>query len=70
MDKTFKGNRIKELREDLGLSQRQLAENTGITQVNISRWERALTVPNVLDLWTLAEYFNCSVDYLIGKDED
>ena len=66
MDKTFKGNRIKELREDLGLSQRQLAENTGITQVNISRWERALTVPNVLDLWTLAEYFNCSVDYLIG----
>ncbi len=70
MDKTFKGNRIKELREDLGLSQRQLAENTGIMQVNISRWERALTVPNVLDLWTLAEYFNCSVDYLIGKDED
>jgi transcriptional regulator with XRE-family HTH domain len=63
----FESNRIRELRIELGFSQRQLAAKTGINQANISRWESGDTVPNVLDCWKLALLFDISIDYLIGK---
>lgn len=68
MEYNFFNNRIKELREERGLSQRELANKTGIKQANISRWEAGLVVPNIIDIWTLAEFFDCSIDYLVGKE--
>ena len=68
MEYNFFNNRIKELREEKGLSQRELANKTGIKQANISRWEAGLVVPNIIDIWTLAEFFDCSIDYLVGKE--
>ena len=65
----FDNNRIKELRLENGLSQRELAKLTGIKQANISRWEAGIVVPNVLDVWVLAEFFDCSIDYLVGKEK-
>lgn len=65
----FDNNRIKELRLEKGLSQRELAKLTGIKQANISRWEAGIVVPNVLDVWVLAEFFDCSIDYLVGKEK-
>ena len=62
-------NRIKELRIEKGLSQRDLAAKTNIKQANISRWEAGLVVPNINDVWTLADFFDVSVDYLIGRKE-
>ncbi len=67
---TFKGNRIKELRIEKDLSQGQLASLVGTTQANISRWEAGIIVPNVLDCWQIADFFDVSVDYLIGKEDD
>ncbi len=69
MEADFSNNRIKELRIERGLSQRALAEKTGIKQANISRWEAGTVVPNVLDCWLLAEFFSTSIDYLVGKNE-
>ena len=69
MDVNFSKNKIKELRQEKGLSQRELAKSTGIKQANISRWEAGLVVPNINDVWTLANFFDCSIDYLVGKDE-
>lgn len=66
--KDFGGNRIKELRLERGLSQRELAKVLDIKQANISRWEAAKVIPNVLDAWVMAEYFGVSIDYLVGKD--
>jgi DNA-binding XRE family transcriptional regulator len=66
---SFKSNRIKELRTERGLTQSQLAFATGIKQSNISRWEANLTLPNILDCWRLASFFDVSVDDLIGKAE-
>ena len=66
----FSTNRIKELREDNGLTQHELSRKTGISQANISRWETNIIVPNVLDCWKLAEFFNVSVDYLIGREDN
>ena len=53
-------NRIKELRLERGISQRELAKLTGIKQANISRWEAGLIVPNVNDIWTLADFIQSS----------
>ena len=64
MECNFFNNRIIELMEEKGLSQRELANKTGIKQANISRWEAGLVVPNIIDIWTLAEFFDCSIDYL------
>lgn len=69
MEADFSNNRIKELRIERGLSQRALAEKTGIKQANISRWEAGVVVPNVLDCWQLAEFFSTSIDYLVGKSD-
>ena len=69
MEVDFSKNKIKELRQEKGLSQRELAKATGIKQANISRWEAGLVVPNINDVWTLANFFDCSIDYLVGKDE-
>ncbi|MCM1306630.1 MAG: helix-turn-helix transcriptional regulator [Bacteroides sp.] len=66
----FSANRIKELREENALTQHELSRKTGISQANISRWEKNVIIPNVLDCWKLAEFFNVSVDYLIGREDD
>ncbi len=62
--------RLRELREEKGLSQRQLSTLTGISQANLSRWESGTIIPNVLDCWKLAEFFDVTIDYLIGKEQD
>lgn len=70
MEANFKNNALKELREEKGLSQRQLAILVDIKQANISRWEAGKIVPNVIDCWKLADFFDVSIDYLIGRDYD
>lgn len=67
---SMKNNRIKELRMEKDLSQGQLSALVGISQANISRWEAGIIIPNVLDCWKLAEFFDVTIDYLIGKEQD
>lgn len=61
--------RIKELREEKGLSQLQLAKETGITQSNISRYEAGISIPTSPNLIILSEYFKVSIDYLLGLED-
>lgn len=62
--------KIKELREEKGLSQKKLADNIGTSQRNIGRWENEENEPTMSQLIKLAEYFDCTIDYLVGKDDD
>ena len=70
MQRNFKHNRIKELRHVIGITQGELSINTGIQQANISRWEKGLNRPNIMDCWRLADYFGVTIDYLIGRYEE
>ncbi len=70
MEYDFSHNRIKLLREESGLSQRDLSGQVGTSQANICRWEQNRIVPNVLDCWRLAEFFGVTVDFLIGRTEE
>lgn len=61
-------NRLKKLRKANGLTQHQLANELGISQQAYARYESGDREPNIATLIELANYFDVSVDYLIGKE--
>ena len=69
MEYNFENNKIAELRKSLGLSQRQLANEIGTSQANLSRWEQGLNEPSIIECWKLADYFEVSIDILCGRKE-
>ena len=64
MEKFFE--RLKELRIEKGITQAQLAQETGLTISAISKWEQGSRVPSAFVIITLAKYFGVTTDYLLG----
>ena len=62
--------RLKELRKKKGISQLKLATDLNTTQNTISRYETGEREPGIDELIKIADYFNVSVDYLIGRTEN
>lgn len=62
------GKSIKENRTAQGLSQQSLAKLIGVTHASISYWENGVNIPNVLDVWKIADALNMSIDELVGRD--
>ena len=62
--------RLKELRKKKKMSQLRLATELHTTQNTISRYETGEREPGIDELIKIADYFNVSVDYLIGRTED
>lgn len=63
-------NRIKELREDKDLRQSDLAKFTGIDQRTISNYETGKSRPDSYALIKLADFFQVSIDYLVGRTNE
>jgi transcriptional regulator with XRE-family HTH domain len=61
---------IRELREERGWSQFELAVKTGVTPSTISNWERGMTEPKVSQLRRLAELFGVSMDVIEVADRE
>ena len=62
--------RLKKLRKKKGISQLRLATDLNTTQNTISRYETGEREPGIDELIKIADYFNVSVDYLIGRTEN
>ena len=62
------GDFLRQQRELAGLTQGELARQTGITQAAISRWEDNLRVPNIETCIKLADFYGISLDELVGRD--
>ena len=60
-------NRIRELRENIGLRQIDVANATGIDQKTLSNYETGKTNPDSYALIQLADFFDVSIDYLVGR---
>lgn len=58
--------RIRDLREDADLTQKQVAEYLHSNQSNYSKIERGLLELSLEDAVKLAEFYKTSVDYLVG----
>lgn len=64
------GKRIGELRKKRGLTQRQLADKLQVSHGRISLYETGDRSPDPEMLKKLADFFGCSVDYLLGRTND
>lgn len=63
-------NRIKDLRTDKDMTQKELAEKIGVTRASISDYEVEKTEPPK-DIWIkLSKIFNVSIDYLMGTSNN
>ena len=60
---------LKALRKSKGLTQVQFAEIFNISSGTIAMWETNKRVPDTSMLIKIAEFFNVTVDYLLGKSE-
>ncbi len=62
--------RLKELRLENGLTQKELGEIIGVVQTVAGKYERGALEPSLTGLKKLADYFKCSIDYLVGREDD
>lgn len=63
-------NRLRELRKERDVSQADVGKLFKITRQAVQRWEVGKSEPNIFQLIALADYFNVSVDYLIGRSDE
>lgn len=59
--------RLKQLREETGLTQEELAKKLNISRGTYAHYETGKREPNFETLQSLASYFEVSVDYLLGN---
>lgn len=60
------GNRIRKYREELNLSQKQLAEQIGISNSRVSNWEQGINRPDADMLAKICKALNVSPSLLLG----
>ena len=64
------GNKIRELRTEKGLLQKELALKVDFAQSQISNWEKGTTEPSANALIKLADFFDVTTDFLLGREDD
>lgn len=63
------GAHLKALRQDKGITQKQLGIETGTSERGIQNYEMGVRKPTYDILLALADYFNVSLDYLTGRSD-
>lgn len=62
--------RLKDLREQKGITQLKLAMDLNLNQNSISRYEKGVREADYKTLIMLADYFNVSIDYLLERTDN
>ena len=63
------GKRLKELRSEKGLTQKEVAEQLGISSTCYSGYEQGYREPDLKTLIKLCKFFEVSTDYLLGLED-
>lgn len=63
------GQTIRNLRKEKRLTQTDLAKGVHVTQQTVTAWESGRAIPNAVTLDSLANLFNVSTDYLVGRSD-
>lgn len=61
--------RLKELRSNKGISQAKLAKDLGVSVGAVGNWESGIRLPDAKTIQRIADYFNTTIDYLLGREE-
>ena len=62
-------NNLYKLRKESKVSQQKLAEFVGVSQQCISEWEKGKIEPTLSYLWKIADFFDVSIDFLVGRKD-
>ena len=62
------GRNILELRKQKNIKQEELAAELGVTAAAVSKWENGYTLPDILMLCALADFFDVTTDELLGRN--
>jgi len=68
-NKIIFAERLEELRIQKGLTAVALSKAIGVSKQAIGQFEKAANYPHVNTLTALADYFNVSLDYLVGRSD-
>lgn len=60
--------RVKQLRESMGLSQAKLAKELGVSRASVNAWEMEISLPTAPYLVEMAHLFHTTTDYILGLD--
>lgn len=60
---------LRRFRKDLHLTQKEVADTLGIFPQAYQRYERGVVIPAITVLITLANVYNVTIDYLVGREE-
>ncbi len=61
-------DKIYKLRKEMDISQEELAEKLGVSRQSISKWESAMSIPDMNRILQLSDFFGISTDYLLKDD--
>lgn len=61
--------RLKELRKEKSLTQKQVAKILNKSETGYASWEQGLAEPSINDLIALSSFYDVSIDYLVGKED-
>lgn len=61
---------LKSIRIEHGLTQKELSERLKIGQATIACYENGQRDPHILNLVAYADFFECSIDFLVGRADD
>ena len=64
------GQRIKDLREERGLKQIELAGKMKVSTSALSDWESGKRKPDHDSLIILADFFDVTTDYILGREDE
>lgn len=64
------GEKLKEARRGVGLSQEQLAEKLCVSRQAVTKWESDKGMPDIGNLKAIATLLNISIDYLLDNDSN
>ena len=62
--------KLKELRKSAGFNQTIVANALGINYFTLGKWEQGRAEPSADDLVRLADYFDVTVDFLLGRTDE
>jgi len=66
--RTLIQNRIKDCRNEIGITQTELGKLIGKSKTGVAAWEQGDSLPSPDELYQLAKIFNKSINYMYGED--
>ena len=69
-DKKILSERVLSLRKSANISQKELGTSVGVSYFSIGKIEKGERAASIEVLCALADFFNVSLDYLVGRSDD